>query len=134
MAFEKNNRYAVKLVNDELKLEAFNQFCQHLAKGKSRKSWRFRHPDVCITWQTLDTYMKNEPHVFNAIQMEEAISDGYAKWEQVVEDSADGHNKEANTASLQMLMRNKFGWDKEDKKESTTQPLVVKLVNDIRNE
>jgi hypothetical protein len=57
--------------------------------------------------------LKNEDE-FPAEQIQIAKSKGYAHWEKVVEDSADGSNQKASTASLQMLMRNKYGWDKRD--------------------
>lgn len=135
MVFQYGNQINTKLDTLELKLEAYKQYCEHLRKGKSKKSWRMHHPDVCVTWQTLEEYIKNEPNVFNPIQMQQAQIDGYAHWEEVVEHSAKGINEKANTASLQMVMRNKFGWDKDDKKEnSASQPLVVELIKKIREE
>ena len=69
-----------------------------------------------------------EPGIFDPIQIESAKSKGYNLWEQVVEDSAEGKNKDANTASLQMLMRNKFSWDKEEKGSDNKPSDPIKVV------
>lgn len=130
MVAHKDNKYAKKLTTDELKRAAFESYLAHIAKGKSKKSWWFDHEEVTVTWQTMETYIKNEPQVFNPLQIERAKSSGYQIWEQVVEDSAKGLNKDANTASLQMLMRNKFGWDKEDhSNKQSNETLVEKFLN-----
>ena len=60
------------------------------------------------------TYIKNNPIEFDSVSKQIAHIKGFNVWEDVAEKSAKGKNK-ANTASLQMVMRNKFGWDKEDK-------------------
>lgn len=119
------NTYAKKLISDELKLQVFDSYLSHLAKGKSKKSWWFDNGKVTITWQCMETYIKNEPGIFDALQIERAKSNGYQIWEQVVEDSAKGLNRDANTASLQMLMRNKFNWDKEDNVNKDTKGTLV---------
>lgn len=109
----KGNQNAKKLKTNELKMEAYKSYCAHLAKGKAKKSWYFQHPDLCLLWETMEKYIREEPTVFDPIQKEIAWAQGYQLWEGVVEDSATGANEKANTASLQMLMRNKYLWDKE---------------------
>lgn len=111
----KGNKNAVKLKTSELKEEAYRQYCAHLAKGKSKESWYFEHPEVELTWETMEKYIASSPIEFPTIKRKVAEIKGFAYWEDVVEKSAEGKNK-ANTPSLQMLMRNKYGWDKEDKK------------------
>jgi hypothetical protein len=127
---QSGNQYAKKLSTLELKKEAFAQYLAHLSKGKSKKSWWFDHPDLTLTWETMDKYIRDEPDIFDPLQIVQAKSKGYQIWEQVVEDSARGDNKDANTASLQMLMRNKFGWDKEDhSNKQSNETLVEKFLN-----
>ena len=129
MAPHKGNTHAKKLSTKELKEEAFRSYLEHLGKGKSKKSWWFEHEDLTLTWQTMDTYIKNETDVFNPLKIEIAKSKGYNHWEQVAEESAKGINKDANTASLQMVMRNKFGWDKEDhNNKQSNETLVEKFL------
>lgn len=120
MTFQEGNQAARKLDTPELMEYAYKSYCAHLAKGKSKMSWNLKTP-VKLTWQTMETYIKENPGVFKPIDKEIAWSDGFGVWEDVVEDSAKGINKEANTASLQMLMRNKYGWDKKDKVDEENQ-------------
>lgn len=133
MAFQEAHETNIKLNTPELKKEAFRQYLEHLSKGKHKKSWYFKHPTICLSWETMEKYIKNEPDIFDSEQIKQAMSAGYQKWEEIVESSAEGKNKDANTASLQMVMRNKFGWDKQDKEViSTTQPLLVQFMKDMK--
>lgn len=110
----KGNKNGVKLKNPNLRQEAYRQFCEHLSKGKSKKSFVFKHPTLTCLWETIDKYIKENPIEFPPIHMEVAKAQGYAYWEQVVEDGAKGINKDINPACLQMKMRNQFKWDKEE--------------------
>jgi len=106
-----NNKYATKLDTPELRQTAYKAYCAHIAKGKSKRSWYMSHP-VSLTYETIEKYIRMNPMEFDPDEKKLAEAMGYGKWEGVVEASAEGKNKEANTASLQMLMRNKYGWDK----------------------
>ena len=125
------NTYAKKLTTDELKRKAFESYLAHIAKGKHKKSWWFEEDGITLVAATMDYYIKDEPHIFNAIQIEMAKAKGYEHWEQVAEDSAKGINKDANTASLQMVMRNKFGWDKEDHSNKDSKETLVEKFLDV---
>ena len=120
------NKHGLKLKSPEIRQLAYKQYCEHLAKGKTKRSWRFRHPEHSCTWETMEKYIKDETE-FDPIHKEEALADGLYLWEEVVEESAKGINKDANTASLQMIMRNKFGWDKEDKSANFSPQDLEKL-------
>lgn len=115
------NSYGTKLKDSEVRQLAYKQYCEHIARGKSKKSWCFDHPQLRCTWNTMEKYIKDDKE-FDPLQKEIAESQGYAHWESVVEDSATGKNQKANTASLQMLMRNKFGWDKHENKTEESFP------------
>lgn len=108
----RGNKNALKLKTPELKAEAYRQYCAHLAKGKSKKSWYFEHPDLELTWETMEKYIAGNIIDFPPIKKEISQCKGLAYWEEVVDQTALGNN-EANLPALQMLMRNKFGWDKE---------------------
>jgi len=129
MAAPKGNKNNQKLKTSDLKQEAYKQYCEHLAKGKSKRSWTFKHPELSLTWERMEKYIADEIEL-DPIQKELAMADGYLEWEKIAEDSAKGVNKDANTASLQMVMRNKFGWDKnEDRKDREGfKPQVAKLL------
>lgn len=117
------NQNGVKLKDSEVRQLAYKQYCAHLAKGKSKKSWYFDHSEFRCTYETLERYLEDEVE-FDPIHKRIAEAKGYGHWEGIVEESAIGKNKVANTASLQMLMRNKFGWDKEATKVVEIDPSV----------
>lgn len=111
------NQNGLKLKDPKLRLQAYLQYCDHLAKGKSKRSWYFQHPDHRCTWETMESYIKKFSDELDLDLKDIAMAKGFGVWEQIVEDSATGANPDANTASLQMIMRNKFGWDARDKNE-----------------
>lgn len=107
----KGNKNGVKIKDPDLRQKAYKQFCDWLSRGKSPRSFTFEEGDLICTGETIESYIKECPSEFSAIQRSASYAKGYALWEQVVEDSAIGKNQRANTASLQMTMRNKFKWD-----------------------
>lgn len=109
------NQNAKKLDTPELRKLAYDSYCDHIAKGKDKTSWYLEEP-VELTWDTIEKYIKNDPVEFDPIKKRIAEAKGFAIWEQIVEDSAIGRNKEHNTATLQMKMRCKFGWDRIDRR------------------
>lgn len=112
--FTIGNKAAVKLKTIELKLEAYKQYCEHIAAGKSKSAWRLQHPEVSLTWRHMERYIREEPEIFDPTFKEIAECDSLNFWEQQVINAALGVNKDANVAALQMLMRNKFKWDRPD--------------------
>jgi hypothetical protein len=129
----KGNQHAAKLKTPEIKLEAYNQYCQHIAEGIPKEAWCFEHPDLTITWETMENYMDREPNVFPPVHIQMAKCKSYKKWFKVVADSATGDNEKANTASLQMIMRNKFRWDKQEMSTNMAQTDVRKFLDHIEN-
>lgn len=117
MPAPKGNSNGLKLKDPDVRQEAYKKYCEHLAKGKSQRSFTFEKGDLTCTYKTIESYISENPVEFPPLQKEIALCKGYQRWEQVVEDSAEGKNKDANTASLQMLMRNKFDWDKQEKQQ-----------------
>ncbi len=61
MAALPGNQYNKKLKTPELKAEAYRQYCAHIAEGYSKENFWFEHPDLTITWETVETYIKKEP-------------------------------------------------------------------------
>lgn len=116
------NTNNVALPTKTLRLKAYKSFCEHIAEGNVKESWYYDDGEYMCSYQTLMSYIKDSPVDFPTIQKDVAYSKGYKKWEQIVGTSGTGQNKKANTASLQMIMRNKYGWDRreENKPISTT--------------
>lgn len=138
--FKPGNELAKKLVSDEMKREAYKQYCEHIAKGYPRKAWRFRHPDVSITWNTIEKYIKEEPEVFDPIKKEVAAADSLQYWFSYLADSAKGENQKANVASLQIILRNMHAWDAKDPQQqhsdnnfAQAQEIVLKQLTELQN-
>lgn len=108
------NQNARKLTTDELKLEAYRQYCDHLAAGNSRKSWYFEHPTLTLTYETMEKEIRENPVVLDAHKKKVAEVKGFATWERLVQETAKGANKDTNVAAMQMLMRNRYKWDRYD--------------------
>jgi hypothetical protein len=115
MAAAPGNAWARKLDTPELRQQAYQDYCEHIATGLSRDCWVFNHPDIDLTSETMERYIKDfGPEEFDLDKKRIACAKALKYWELAVHDSALGINKDASTASLQMIMRNKFGWDKRD--------------------
>jgi hypothetical protein len=121
------NQNACKLLDPVTRKKVYDAYVSWLSKGKSKKSFHYEDELTIATYLTVEKYMKEDPE-FNPIHIQQAYAKGYAKWEQIVEDSASGINEKANTASLQMVMRNKFDWDKEDKSKSAADVAKLELL------
>ena len=107
------NQFGVALKDPQIRQKAFKSFCDHLSTGKSVKSWYYEDElDNLCCWETMVSYINKFPHEFQSIKKKVAETKGFKHWEKVVEDVASGKNREGNVAALQMLMRNKYGWDK----------------------
>ena len=129
----KGNQNGVKLKDPAVRQLAYKQYCAWLALGKSWLSFTFVHEFLMCTGETIESYIKLYPDEFPPIQKEIAFKQGYAKWEEITEDSAIGKNKDANTASLQMVMRNKFKWDKKTDEEKDGQTNCSDLQENYAN-
>ena len=116
-ASSKGNKNACSLKTDELKAEAYRQYCEHIAKGYPKASWCFEHPTLTPTWESMESYIKADPTnpVFDTLKRKAAMAKNMAHWFGVLGSSANGSNPKASTASLQVIMRNIHGWDKENK-------------------
>lgn len=132
------NQNGVALKDPAIRQKAYNLFCEHLALGKSVKSWYYEDElgNMCC-WETMVSYIEKYPIEFQPIKRKVAETKGYQRWEAIAEASATGENEKANTASLQMVMRNKFGWDKKeeptvDAQVASSMDSFIKLVSDSR--
>jgi len=119
MVAEIGNKRGVAIKDPEVRQKAYKSFCEHLSKGLSYQSWYYEDDqnNSCVG-RTMLSYIKENPIEFPSITKEIAESKGFGFWEGVLKDSATGKNKDASTASLQMIMRNKYGWDKPKEEEA----------------
>lgn len=115
MAAEIGNKIAVKLTSPELKKEAYEEYCKHVAAGHSKDTWYFKDEDrLLCTFETIEKYMKEEPDVFPPIKMNISKCKSKGIWEGKGLEMMEG-KKRCEPAIYQMFMRNKFGWDKPEK-------------------
>lgn len=126
------NKHGVILKDADIRQLAYKSYCEHLAKGKSRHSWTFEHGEYRCCYKTFEKYLDNTTE-FPPEYRDHSFAKGYGEWESITEDSAKGVNTKANTASLQMVMRNKFGWDKQEK-EINVDVSFNKLFNETMNQ
>jgi hypothetical protein len=122
------NQLAKKLTTAELKKEAYEQYCDWLRKGNPKRGWVFKHPEMTLTFKTMDKYIRENPNDFPAITLEAAKAEGYMVWLNDGKKMMTGVIEKCQPAIYQMMMRNIWGWDKEnhDDKE-TTEPLITTL-------
>lgn len=115
MAAELGNKYAVKLVSVELKKEAYEDYCKHVASGLSKDTWYFKDEKrLLCTYKCIEAYMKEDPVVFPPLHMGIAKCKSKGIWEEKGMQMMDG-KRHCEPAIYQMFMRNKFDWDKPDK-------------------
>lgn len=122
--FTKGHKLSSKLPKLQklgLEQEAYQSFCFHLADGGRKDTWHFEHEKLSLTFETMEKYIEENPSIFPAIKKKIAEAKGHRKWEKTVEEHALGRN-ECVTPALQMVMRNKFGWDKPDKSPTEAPP------------
>jgi hypothetical protein len=131
----KENKNGLALKDPDVRQEAYEDYCAHLSEGRGKRGWCYNKDGLNCTFETMEKYIKNEVE-FDPQKKRDAEAKGYMTWESVVMDSAKGKNKEANTATLQMLMRNKYGWDKpeqaEERHESTALVAVEAFVMQLK--
>lgn len=107
------NKNGTKIKDPKLRQEAYLDYCNHIAKGKSKDSWVFNHPEATCTWETMEKYIKDETE-FDPIHKKVAQAKSFDHWEEILYAVARGDNEKGNVAALQMIFRSKFGWDKRD--------------------
>lgn len=116
MPAPKGNQNSKKLKTQELKKLAYEDYCNHIAQGFPHKAWCWEHGDLTLTWQTIETYIREEPVDFNSKQKRAAEAKSLKVW---FGKGTDMMTSEARCqpAIYQMIMRNVHGWDKESPEE-----------------
>lgn len=112
----KGNKNNTTLKTPELKRQAYEQYCKWIASGKSHKSWYFEHPQLSLCWESMESYIKNDPVNFDPLHKKIAMAKSLELWEGKGEGMIESQEK-CQPAIYQMFMRNKFGWDKETPEE-----------------
>lgn len=128
MAPAKGNKHAVKLKTDEQKIAAYMSYCEWIAAGKSKESWKYTDPSCECSWRTMEKYIRELPEVLQPKHKEWAEADSLALFEEIGMKMMLGQIDKNSPAVYQMFMRNKFGWDKESHTTSTSETDVRRLL------
>lgn len=126
----RNNKNATKLTSEELKRDAYDQYCQWIANGNSMKSFVYVNEEegISVTWETIDKYIKENPTDFPPNKKKEAEAQSLNVWENKGINMMMGNVKGCQPAIYQMFMRNKFGWDKNTEITHTFEPEARRLL------
>ena len=123
------NQHGDKL-NPEQKQIAYRSYCKHISEGLSKEAWCYEDPDdpeLGLVWNTMESYMKKDPAAFEPILLQKAYAKSREWFENVGKDLMIGKIEKGSPATFQTFMRNKFGWDKEDKKPSVENKRELEL-------
>lgn len=112
------NKNGLKLKDPDVRQEAYRQYCEWIALGNSKEAWCFEHPKLTCTHKTMEKYIHENPIEFPPLHKEVSESKSFEHWCQLGKQMMLGRIEKCQPAIFQMFMRNKFGWDKEDKAES----------------
>lgn len=124
----KGNKNGVKLKLPQIRQEAYRQYCNWIANGKPKKAWSFEHPKHTCCWRTMEKYIVENPLEFQPLHKEIAHCKGYCRWFELGIKMVEGKIEKCQPAVYQMIMRNMFGWDRENStNKETTEPLIKKM-------
>jgi len=126
-----SNKYE-KYKDTGLLQDAYEHFCKHLSEGYIRESWYYEDEEnnFCLSYQTLMKYIKEHQSDFPAYKEQIAYSKGYKKWEKIATQGVGDDKIVKNPACLQMILRNKYGWDKK-KEDVQTNTSLSDAVSDL---
>lgn len=127
------NVNGLKLKTEELQQTAYAAYCNWIAGGRGKQGFVFDYETEdgekgSVTWQTLENYIKEQRFALNPLHKERAENIAYQVWENTGIEMMNGKVEKCQPAIYQMMMRNKFGWDKESKITYTHQPDAAKFM------
>ena len=113
------NQYRKKLTTVELRQQAYDSYCDHIATGNDRRAWVFEHPDIDLTYETIESYIRKDAELgesreFNPLKKKRAESKALAYWENEGKKLMQGSYRYGSPLVWSNFMRNKFrhlGWD-----------------------
>lgn len=131
--FQVGNKLQEKLTTPELRQKVFEHYLRHIEKGKDKKRWYYDEDGITLIYESLTYYFERYPEEFDSDKRGMAENKGFQIWEEVCEQTAKGKDKEASIPALNMVMRNKYGWDKEDKSDKKDEikkdPVQITIVD-----
>lgn len=124
------NDRSLKLKTPELRKKVFDHFCEHVRQGFSKECWHYSdETGLSLTLDAFDRYMREYEHEFDMQKYKSAFNEGLKFHEQLACDIATGTNPKGNVAALQMILRNKYGWDKKKEQPQIDPKLLENFTN-----
>lgn len=116
----KGNTNKLKLKTEEIQKTAYLAYCNWIATGRGKQGFVFDYETEdgqqgFVTWQTLENYIKAQRFDLDPSYKEKAENLSYQVWENTGIEMMQGKVDKCQPVIFQMMMRNKFGWDKESK-------------------
>lgn len=120
------NTWGRSVKSPEERQVAYESFCAHIASGRFKESWYYVNEATGSHWtvKSLERWIRDTDE-FPLEKLDTAQAQGFQYFEKILLDSASGKNTKANVATLQMLMRNKYGWDKQERREINTPEILA---------
>lgn len=114
------NTNRLKIKSEALQQAAYTAYCAWLSMGRDKRGFVFDYEDEagkqgCVTQQTIENYIKSQRFDLDSSQMDRAESLSYQVWEAAGIQMMKGEIEKCQPAIYQMMMRNKFGWDRDNK-------------------
>ena len=127
----KGNQNGTKLKSPDVRQEAYKQYCAHIASGYPKEAFCFEHPELDVTWETLDKYIEDNPSEFPPSLMKKARAKRYSTLFGEGMKLMKGGYPGGSPVVWQTIMRNIFKaekWDVKDLEESNVPSQTVKVM------
>jgi hypothetical protein len=134
----KGNDNRLKVKSEESQKVVYEIYCQWLAAGRDKRGFVCEYIDEngkenSVTYQTVENYVKKNPSVLDPHKQVCAESKGFACWEYTGIKMLNGEVKGCQPAIYQIFMRNKYGWDKEEKVSTVNESDACRFMEKIEN-
>jgi|WetSurMetagenome_2_1015567.scaffolds.fasta_scaffold303570_3 hypothetical protein len=127
------NTNRLKIKTEDLQQVAYAAYCNWLAMGRDKKGYVFDYEDEngvvgSVTYLTIENYVKSQRFKLDPSQQDRAEALSYQCWEAVGIQMMKGEMEKCQPAIYQMMMRNKFGWDKDTKTSNVNESDAKKFM------
>ena|SRR5215469_8368200 len=121
------NTNNLKLKTEDVQKAAYMAYCQWIAAGRGKQGFVFDFETEdgqkgFVTYQTVEKCLKDQRFDLDPSHMERAQNFSYQVWENTGIEMMQGKVDKCQPAIYQMMMRNKFSWDKETRITHTHEP------------
>lgn len=130
------NDHAKKLKDPNIRDQAYDEYCAHIAEGYPKEAFFFSHPTESISYKTMDKYIAECPEDFPPSKMEQAKSKRYQHWFGEGKTLMQGKYKNGSPVVWQTIMRNVFkneGWDRDLQTSNAVEPEARSLLKKFEN-